>query len=88
MFFETFYFSLIAYLFHTRANKERDGSIPVTLDSSTFIRTDLSVHQFAQLNGLFDDDADTEGIPDTNPPTAKELIERIVSLLPHSGKSI
>ena len=47
-----------------------------------------SVHQLAQLNGLLDDDAETEGIPDTDPPTAKELIERIVSLLPHSGQSI
>jgi hypothetical protein len=41
----------------------------------------------AQLNGLLDG-AETEGIPDTAPPTAKELIERIVSLLPHSGQSI
>jgi len=41
----------------------------------------------AQLNGLLDA-AETEGIPDTAPPTAKELIERIVSLLPHSGQSI
>ena len=56
--------------------------------SSTFIRTDLSGHQLAQLNGLLADDAETEGIPDTDPPTAKELIERIVSLLPHSGQSI
>ncbi|HIB16265.1 MAG TPA: hypothetical protein EYO28_06120 [Candidatus Lambdaproteobacteria bacterium] len=55
--------------------------------SSTFIRTDQSVHQLAQLNGLLDG-AETEGIPDTDPPTAKELIERIVSLLPHSGQSI
>ena len=87
MYFETFYFSLIAYIFHPRANKERDGLIPVTLNQALYIRTDQSVHQLAQLNGLLDG-AETEGIPDTDPPTAKELIERIVSLLPHSGQSI
>ena len=55
--------------------------------SSTFIRTDQSVQLLAQLNGLLDG-AETEGIPDTDPPTAKELIELIVSLLPQSGQSI
>lgn len=60
----------------------------LSLSIQALIRTDLSVHQLAQLNGLLDDDAETEGIPDTDPPTAKELIERIVSLLPHSGQSI
>ena len=55
--------------------------------SSTFIRTDQSVQELAQLNGLLDV-PEAEGIPDTDPPTEKELIERIVSLLPHSGQSI
>ena len=87
MYIETFDISLIAYIFHPRDNKERDGLIPVTLNQALCIRTDQSVHQLAQLNGLLDG-AETEGIPDTDPPTAKELIERIVSLLPHSGQSI
>jgi hypothetical protein len=86
MYFETFYFSLIAYISHPLANKERWVNTSHS-QSSSFIRTNQSVQELAQLNGLLDG-AETEGIPDTDPPTAKELIERIVSLLPHSGQSI
>ena len=87
MYFETFDFSLIAYIFHPRVNKRERWINTSHSQSSTFIRTDQSVQRLAQLNGLLDG-AETEGIPDTDPPTAKELIERIVSLLPHSGQSI
>jgi len=50
-------------------------------------KTDQSVHQLTQLNGLLDG-ADTEDILDVATPTAKELIDRCDSLLPHSGHSI
>jgi len=36
MYFETLYFSLVAYIFHPRANKERDGLIPQSLSIKHF----------------------------------------------------
>jgi len=50
-------------------------------------QTDQSVQQLTQLNGLLDG-AETEGILEVATPTAKELTDRSVSLLPHSGHSI
>ena len=50
-------------------------------------QTDQPVQQFIQLNGLFEG-AETEGILEAATPTAKELTDRSVSMLAHSGQSI
>ena len=50
-------------------------------------QTDQSVQLLTQLNGLLDG-AEIEDVLDVATPTAKELTDRSVSLVPHSGHSI